>query len=53
MKNKRAYETPLPGLTETLDRYIERYRPILVARATPPVATDALWLTAGGCGAAI
>jgi integrase len=48
MKNKRPYETPLPGLTETLDRYIEHYRPILVARATPPVAANALWLSATG-----
>jgi integrase len=48
MKNKRPYEAPLPGLTATLDRYIEHHRPILVARSTPPVAGDALWLSSSG-----
>jgi len=48
MKDKRPHEAPLPGLRETLDRYIEHYRPILVARATPPVAGNALWLSARG-----
>ena len=48
MKNKRPYEAPLPGLTELLDRYIAHYRPLLVARATPPVAGNALWIGASG-----
>jgi integrase/recombinase XerD len=48
MKSKRPHETPLPGLTGLLDQYIEHYRPILIARATPPVAANALWLSARG-----
>jgi site-specific recombinase XerD len=48
MKNNRPYEAPLPGLTGLLDRYIEHYRPILVARSTPPVAGNALWVSASG-----
>lgn len=48
MKNKKPYETPLPDLTGLLDRYIEHYRPILVARSTPPVAGNALWLSVSG-----
>jgi integrase len=47
-KNKRPHEAPLPGLTETLDRDIEHYRPILVARATLLVAANALWLSVSG-----
>jgi integrase len=45
---KKPYEVPLPGLTALLDRYIEHYRAILVARSTPPVAGNALWLSAYG-----
>jgi integrase len=48
MKNKRPYEAPLPGLTELLERYIAHFRPLLVARARPPVAGNALWLSASG-----
>lgn len=48
MKTKRPYEAPLPGLTRLLDRYIEHYRPIFVARSTPPIAGNALWLSASG-----
>ena len=48
MKNKRPFETPLPGLTRLLDRYIEQYRPILVARSTTLVAGNALWISDTG-----
>ena len=48
MKNKRRFESPLPGLTALIDSYLERYRPVLVARSTPPVAANALWLSVTG-----
>ena len=48
MKNRRAFESPLPGLTALIDSYLERYRPVLVARSTPPIAGNALWISVTG-----
>jgi site-specific recombinase XerD len=48
MKNRRPFEAPLPGLTALIDSYVERYRPDLVARSTPPVAGNALWISVSG-----
>src|SRR5438874_7318650 len=34
MKNKRPFESPLPGLTALIDIYLDRYSPVLVTRPT-------------------
>jgi integrase len=48
-KNKRPIEIPLPeGLTGSIDRYLEFYRPELVSRSCPPLASNALWIGWGG-----
>jgi integrase len=48
MKNMRPFEAPLPGLTTLIDSYLERYHPVLVARSTPPIAGNALWISGTG-----
>jgi len=48
MKNRRHFEAPLSGLAVWIDRYVERYRPALVVRSTPPVAGNALWISFTG-----
>jgi len=48
MKNKRPYEAPLPGLEAMIERYIDRYRPCLVARSPAPTAGNALWISSTG-----
>src|SRR5439155_2796741 len=42
------FESPLPGLTALIDSYLERYRPVLVARSTPTVAANAVWINVTG-----
>jgi integrase len=45
MKARRPFETPAPAeLTETIDRYLGHWRPLLLRGGT----TDALWLTQAG-----
>jgi integrase/recombinase XerD len=48
MKNRRPYESPLPGMTVLIDLYIDQHRPVLVARASPPITGHALWISATG-----
>jgi len=48
IKTERPFESPLLGITGLIDDYIDRYRPALVARATPPIAGNALWISASG-----
>jgi site-specific recombinase XerC len=48
MKNKRPFESPLPGLTVLIESYLECYRPLLAVRSTPPVAGNALWISFTG-----
>jgi site-specific recombinase XerD len=48
IKTERPFESPLPGITALIDDYIGRHRPALVARATPAVAGNALWISASG-----
>jgi integrase/recombinase XerD len=48
MKNKRPFAAPLPGLAPMIERYIEHYRPFLVARSIPRPAGDALWISSNG-----
>jgi integrase len=48
MKNRRPYESPLPGLEPLLDRYLGYYRPYLVARSPTPIADNAVWVSGSG-----
>jgi len=48
MKDRRAFEAPLLGLTPLIDLYLERHRPVFVARSMPLVAGNALWLSVSG-----
>jgi site-specific recombinase XerD len=48
MKNRRPYETPLPGIEALIEQYIDRYRPCLIARSATPTAGNALWISSTG-----
>jgi site-specific recombinase XerC len=48
-KNKRPIDLPLPAAySEAIERYLDRYRPILLRRAATPATGDALWISGGG-----
>jgi integrase len=48
-KNKRPIEIPLPEfLNQPIKRYLELYRPSLLARADPSPAGEAFWLSHRG-----
>jgi integrase len=48
-KNKRPIEVPLPDTYSAwIERYLDHYRPLLLARSSALVAGDAFWLSGRG-----